>query len=164
MSTEPKKNWFTSQVGTQVLADFLKANQGTTTPIQTKFIVTEDKSLPNDKGVTINLKKGDILQGLSRSSWGNSAVDAGGASLTFTDKDGNKFSVSTGGRGDKPFFEALNSPIGVEIPVGQAPSPEKPSTPLLSRLFNGGGYYTKNLPLLLLAVVAGYFAYKKFKK
>jgi len=47
---------------------------------------------------------------------------------------------------------------------GALQSPKKLSTPLLARLFTGGGYYTKNLPLLLLAVVAGYFAYKKFKK
>jgi hypothetical protein len=68
--------------------DYIK-NNSTTTPIQTKFIVTIDRSLTNDKGVTINLKKGDILQGVSRSSMGSMVTDGFGQGLTFTDKSGD---------------------------------------------------------------------------
>jgi hypothetical protein len=127
----------------------------TTTPIQTKFIVTTDKSLPNDKAVTINLKKGDILQGLSTSKWGQPESDNGGYGLTFTDKSGNKFSISTGGRTDIPFYKELDSTT--TVPISE---PAKSSTPSTSKLF---GAYNKNLILVVLAV-AGYFAYKKFKK
>ena len=154
--------WKKNSIG-QTFQDYLKANQATTTPIQTKFIVTIDKSLPNDKGVTINLKKGDILQGVSTSSWGNPEVDAGGSGLTFTDKDGNKFSISTGGRTDRPFYKELDSTVVTDDQKAQSQSPAMSEAPLLSRLFTGGAF-SKNVPLLLLAVVAGYFAYKKFKK
>jgi hypothetical protein len=178
MSTEASKNWFNSESGKQVLADWLKGNQATTTPIQTKFIVTTDKSLPNDKGVTINLKKGDILQGVSTSKWGTPENDAGGYGLTFTDKAGNKFSISTGGRLDRPFYEDLVKPIftdksGNKFKIIDGKNvyentettepmsePAKSSTPSTSKLF---GAYNKNLILVVLAV-AGYFAYKKFKK
>jgi len=134
---------------------FNQALNAKTTPIQTKFIVTTDKSLPNDKGVTINLKKGDILQGVSTSKWGTPENDAGGYGLTFTDKDGNKFSISTGGRTDIPFYKQLESTT--PEPMSE---PTKSSTPSTSKLF---GAYNKNLILVVLAV-AGYFAYKKLKK
>lgn len=139
------------------------SNVATTTPIQTKFIVTTDKSLPNDKGVTINLKKDDILQGVSRSSMGSMVTDGGGQGLTFTDKDGNKFSISVNYRGFQPFYKELDSTVVTDDQKAQSQSPAMSEAPLLSRLFTGGAF-SKNVPLLLLAVVAGYFAYKKFKK
>ena len=123
--------------------------------IQTKFIVTTDRSLPNDKGVTINLKKGDILQGVSTSTTGNQENDTLRISLTFTDKDNNRFQVSDGIRGGQNFYEILDAKA---IPIGQEPT--KSSEPSTSKLF---GAYNKNLILVVLAV-AGYFAYKKFKK
>ena len=151
-TSEPKKGWFTNLTEEQIKNIYsggpAKPNT-TTTPIQTKFIVTTDRSLPNDKGVTINLKKGDILQGVSTSKWGRPEVDAGGYSLTFLDKSGNKFSISTGGQTDIPFYKELDSN-----------EPTKSSAPSTSKLF---GAYNKNLILVVLAV-AGYFAYKKFKK
>jgi hypothetical protein len=133
---------------------FNQALNAKTTPIQTKFIVTTDKSLPNDKAVTINLKKGDILQGVSTSKWGTPENDAGGYGLTFTDKAGNKFSISTGGRTDIPFYKELDSTIVTDDQKEQQSA--NAQQPFLEK--------HKNHLLLLLAVVAGYFAYKKFKK
>jgi hypothetical protein len=60
---------------------------------------------------------------------------------------------------------AKNEPARA-IPIGQAPTtdpmsePTKSSTPSTSKLL---GAYNQNLILVVLAV-AGYFAYKKFKK
>jgi len=161
MSTEAKKNWFNSESGKQVLADWLKGNQATTTPIQTKFIVTTDKSLPNDKAVTINLKKGDILQGVSTSKWGTPENDAGGYGLTFTDKAGNKFTISTGGQTDIPFYKQLEStttdPMSVTDPEGWKKSLQNSAQ--ADKKMKQIKYV-----VIALAIVAGYFAYKKFKK
>lgn len=134
---------------------FNQALNAKTTPIQTKFIVTTDKSLPNDKAVTINLKKGDILQGVSTSKWGTPENDAGGYGLTFTDKDGNKFSISTGGRTDIPFYKELDSTIVTDDQKAQQ-AVANAEKPFLEK--------NKNHLFLLLALVAGYYAYKKFKK
>jgi len=123
--------------------------------IETKFIVTTDRSLPNDKGVTINLKKGDILQGVSTSTTGKQENDTLRTSLTFTDKDNNRFVVSGATRGGLNFYERIDAKA---IPIGEAPPTS--STPSTSKLF---GAYNKNLILVVLAV-AGYFAYKKLKK
>jgi hypothetical protein len=61
--------------------------------------------------------------------------------------------------GDRTTLDKLakNEPARA-IPIGQEPT--KSSTPSTSKLF---GAYNKNLILVVLAV-AGYFAYKKFKK
>ena len=83
--------------------------KGTTTPNTKKYIITVDKSIQSTNGKTITLNKGDIIQGIEISSFGNMANDSGSQSMTFEDKNGNRFSVGVGYRGFQPFFEENKS-------------------------------------------------------
>ena len=79
------------------------------TPINTKYIVTKDKSIKNNQLVGVDLKKGDIIQGISITTSGDMTNDSGTESLKFTDKNNNFFSVQIGYRGFQPFFEENKS-------------------------------------------------------
>lgn len=118
------------------------------TKIDTKYIITTDKSLPNTKGKIIALKKGDIVQGLSISSSGDMSNDSGSQGLSFKDKDGNEFGFGIGYRGFEPFYEEYK---GVATPNADV----APQTFLEKH---------KNHLLIAGALVLGYFVYKKFNK
>ena len=63
------------------------------TPIQTKYVITKDKSIKNNQLVGVDLKKGDIIQGISITTSGDMTNDSGTKSLKFTDKNNNVFSL-----------------------------------------------------------------------
>jgi hypothetical protein len=139
-----------SEEDSKKIIDILnQTNNVSVTKIDTKYIITTDKSLPNTKGKIIALKKGDIVQGLSISSSGDMSNDSGSQSLTFKDKDGNEFGFGIGYRGFEPFYEEYK---------GEA---TLPSTDLAPQTF-----LQKNKTNLLIvgALVLGYLAYKKFNK
>jgi hypothetical protein len=119
------------------------------TKIDTKYIITTDKSLPNTKGKIIALKKGDIVQGLSISSSGDMSNDSGSQGLAFKDKDGNEFGFGIGYRGFEPFYEVYKG-------ESTLPSADVAPETFLQK--------HKNHLLILGGLVIAYFAYKKFNK
>ena len=137
-----------SKEDSKKINDILNQNVSVT-KIDTKYIITTDKSLPNTKGKIIPLKKGDIVQGLSISSSGDISNDSGSQGLNFKDKDGNEFGVETGFRGFVPFYEEYK---------GEATLPTADVAPQT--------FLEKNKTNLLIVgvLVLGYLAYKKFNK
>lgn len=117
--------------------------------IDTKFTITIDKSLPSTNGKTVDLKKGDIVQGISIITSGDMSNDSGNENLVFKDKDGNEFRVQTGFRGFVPFYEEYK---------GEATLPTADVAPQT--------FLEKNKTNLLIVgvLVLGYLAYKKFNK
>ena len=97
---------------------------------------------------TVNLKKGDVLQGIAIYTTGDMANDSGTQRLVFTNKQGNKFNVQIGFRGFVPFYEEYKG----EVTSSTDLAPES----FLQK--------HKNHLLILGALVIGYFAYKKFNK
>jgi hypothetical protein len=128
---------------------FIPINNVSVRKIDTKYIITADKSLPNTNGKIIALKKGDIVQGLSISSSGDMSNDSGSQGLNFKDKDGNEFGFGIGYRGFEPFYEEYK---------GEA---TLPSTDVAPQTF-----LEKNKTNLLIlgGLVIAYLAYKKFNK
>jgi len=127
----------------------IQINPPKKTKISTKFIVTVDKSLKDEMENTVNLKKGDLLQGIAIYTIGDMANDSGRQYLVFTNKEGNKFKIQQGFRGFQPFFQELNSSNGTSISIGQEQT-------FLQK--------HKNHLLILGALVIGYYAYKEFNK
>ena len=129
--------------------------------IETKYTITKDKSLKTDRSFDKILKKGDIIQGISITTVGDMANDSGTQSLKFKDKDNNFFSVRIGYRGFEPFFEEIKQntmqPISVTDPkLAKQISEQMDKEDKKRRQIKFG--------IVLLALVSGYFAYKKFKK
>ena len=118
------------------------------TQIDTKFIITIDKSLPSTMGKTVDLKKGDVIQGVSIITSGDMSNDSGTENLVFKDKDDNEFRVQTGYRGFIPFYEEYKGKAISSTDVAPQTFLEKNKTNLL----------------ILGALVLGYLAYKKFNK
>jgi hypothetical protein len=118
------------------------------TKIQTKYIVTIDKSLQDEMDKTVNLKKGDVLQGIAIYTSGDMVNDSGTQRLVFTNKQGNKFSVQIGSRGFVPFYEEYKGEV--------TSSTDASGETFLQK--------HKNHLLIVGALVVGYLAYKKFKK
>jgi len=118
------------------------------TQIDTKFIITIDKSLPSTMGKTVDLKKGDVIQGVSIITSGDMSNDSGEKSLVFKDKDDNEFNAQIGYRGFIPFYEEYKGKAISSTDVAPQTFLEKNKTNLL----------------ILGALVLGYFAYKKFNK
>ena len=131
------------------------------TQIQTRYVITKDKSIKNNKLVGVDLKKGDIIQGISITTSGDMTNDSGTESLKFTDKNNNFFSVQIGYRGFQPFFEEIKQntmpPISVTDPKFYQQISEQMDKEDEKRR-------QIKFVIVLLALVAGYFAYKKFKK
>jgi hypothetical protein len=127
----------------------LQMNPVAVVQIDTKYIITSDKSLKSSMEKMVDLKKGDIVQGTSIITSGDMSNDSGTESLVFKDKNGNEFRVQTGFRGFVPFFEEYK---------GEA---TLPSTDVAPQTFLEKN---KNNLLILGALVLGYLAYKKFKK
>ena len=117
--------------------------------IDTKYIITSDKSLKSSMEKMVDLKKGDIVQGISIITSGDMSNDSGTENLVFKDKDGNEFRVQTGFRGFVPFYEEYK---------GEATLPSADVTPQT--------FLEKNKTNLLIVgvLVLGYLAYKKFNK
>jgi hypothetical protein len=129
------------------------------TPINTKYIVTKDKSIKNNQLVGVDLKKGDIIQGISITTVGDMANDSGTESLKFTDKDNNVFSVRIGYRGFEPFFEEYT------IALGGGANPNNMGNNQPNQVAQQSFIEKHKTNLLIVgAIVLGYFAYKKFKK
>jgi hypothetical protein len=180
--------------------------KGITTPNTKKYIITVDKSIQSTNGKTITLNKGDVIQGIEISSYGNMANDSGSQSMTFEDKNGNRFSVGVGYRGFQPFFEenksifyTLGLPMvtcpdgtkdianGIMAPCMGQYGNNKPTEKQLEEEEQRRRYavmqqltkeaqanqnqqrprtfyeMNKGYIFIGLALVAGYFAYKKFK-
>ena len=126
-----------------------QTNNVSVTKIDTKYIITTDKSLPSKSGKTVDLKKGDIIQGISITTSGDMSNDSGSQGLNFKDKDGNEFGVAIGFRGFVPFYEEYKGEAGL-------PSADVAPQTFLEK--------HKNHLLIVGALVIGYFAYKKFNK
>jgi len=184
--------------------------KGTTTPNTKSYIITVDKSIQSTNGKTITLNKGDVIKGIEISSFGNMANDSGSQSMTFEDKNGNRFSVGVGYRGFQPFFkenksifDTLGLPMvtcpdgtkdianGIMAPCMGQYGNNKPTEKQLEEKEQRRRYaemlqiterltkeaqanqnqqrprtfyeMNKGYIFIGLALVAGYFAYKKFK-
>jgi hypothetical protein len=118
------------------------------TKIQTKYIVTIDKSLQDEMDKTVNLKKGDVLQGIAIYTVGDMINDSGTQRLVFTNKQGNKFSVQIGSRGFVPFYKEYKDEVTSSTDASGETFLQKHKTNLL----------------IAGALVVGYLAYKKFNK
>ena len=135
--------------------------------IQTKYVITADKTMQSNLGKTVNLKKGDIIQGTQLITSGNLANDSGSEQLVFKDKDNNIFQIQIGYRGFQPFFEGIKDTVQRTNPkdAGIYYNTEEKfwrslgltQSDMISPTAKGRFY-------LVIALVAGYFAYKKFKK
>ena len=123
-------------------------NLSTVTEIDTKYLITTDKSLVSLMEKKVDLKKGDIIQGMSIVTRGDMSNDSGAEYLVFKDKDGNEFRVPQGFRGFIPFYEEYK---GIATPTADVAPPT---------FFQEH----KNHLLLVGALVLGYLAYKKFNK
>ena len=146
------------------------------TPIQTKYVITKDKSIKNNQLVGVDLKKGDIIQGISITTSGDMTNDSGTKSLKFTDKNNNVFSLQIGYRGFEPFFEEMYQPAPIteavkqqNLKIGDTLTAEDKFYEKLGIKYHNTHMFgrpsrTKGRLLVALALVAGYFAYKKFKK
>ena len=123
--------------------------------IDTKFIITTDKSLKSSMEKMVDLKKGDIVQGISIITSGDMSNDSGTQNLVFKDKDGNEFRIETGFRGFKPFYEEYKGETTVTGEKALTSADVVPQT-----------FLEKNKTNLLIlgALVLGYLAYKKFNK
>jgi len=86
-----------------------------TKKIETKYIITKDKTLKSERNFDVNLKKGDIIQGISTTFIGDMANDSGTTTLEFTDKSNNVFRVRIDYRGFERFFEEYQEkPKGIK--------------------------------------------------
>jgi hypothetical protein len=133
----------------------VQMNPVAVTQIDTKYIITTDKSLPSTMGKTVDLKKGDIVQGVSIITSGDMSNDSGNEYLVFRDKIGNEFRVQQGFRGFVPFYEEYK---------GEASLPSADSSN--STDLEPESFLQKNKTNLLIigVLVLGYLAYKKFNK
>jgi hypothetical protein len=122
-------------------------NPSTVTPIETKFIITEDKSILSDTGKMVDLKKGDIVKGISITTSGDMTNDSGTETLTFQNSQ-HIFNVRKGYRGFVPFFKQYIEEKATETNVVAETFYQK----------------HKNHLLIALALVVGYFTYKKLNK
>jgi len=123
--------------------------------IETKYIITKDKTLKNNRGFDVNLKKGDIIQGISITTSGDISNDSGTQSLKFTDKNNNLFSIGISFRGFEPFYEEYKDKTTL------------PSADSTNKTDASGETFIqkhKNHLLILGGLVIGYLAYKKFNK